>query len=287
MYAVAGVTGHTGSRIAQNLLKQGEAVLAIVRDREHIYKWRDRGAEVVVADLNDPHALALVLEGVQGAYLLTPQTVYDAHPLDRWEQQNQSIVEAVKNSRCPHTVFLSSMGAHQNKNSGLVHALYNAEQKFLKAKVPVTFLRAAYFYENWIPALGTVQEKGQLPTFLKPKLAIPMVSVEDVAATAVDLLLDPAEGSRVVELAGPKEYSAKDVVAILEEALGKPLGILPFDKGGWDVLWDGEELPEEMNRLLNATYDAFNKMKITFSGKQVEARRGSLQLEKVLGKWLV
>ena len=287
MYAVAGVTGHTGSKVALNLLKQGKEVRAIVRTREPVYKWRDRGAEVAVADLNDSSALSQALAGVQGAYLLTPQNVQDDHPLERWARQNQSLVDAVLKSKCPHTVFLSSMGAHQNKPSGLVHALHDAEQKFMKAGVPVTFLRAAYFYENWIPALEAVQEMGRLPTFLKPRLAVPMVSVEDVARTAVDLLLNPPEDSRIVELSGPREYSPQDVVTILEQSLGKAVSILPFKEGGWEAVWGDEELPEEMNHLLNATYDGFNKKRIVFSGKQVESREGSIMLEEVLGKWVV
>lgn len=287
MYAVAGVTGHTGARVARTLLAQGHAVRAIVRNREHIYKWRDRGAEVVVADLNDALSLSMVLEGVAGAYLLTPQSVYDSHPVEKWSRQNQSIADAVLRAQCSNTVFLSSMGAHQNKKSGLVQALYDAEQKFIVTGMPVTFLRAAYFYENWIPTLDTVQEKGQLPTFLKSGRAIPMVSVEDVARTAVDLLLNPTPQSRVVELSGPKMISPEDILGLLQEIMGRKLKILPFSKGGWETVWGQEELPAEMNRLLNETYEGLNKQKIVFSGKQVESRQGSVLLEEVLEKLMV
>lgn len=62
MYVVGGVTGHTGSLIAQTLLERGEPVRAIVRNREQIYQWKERGAEVVLADFNDDQALSFVLE---------------------------------------------------------------------------------------------------------------------------------------------------------------------------------------------------------------------------------
>lgn len=286
MYVVGGVTGHTGSLIARNLLERGEHVRAIVRNREQIYQWKDRGAEVVVADFNDAQALSFVLEGAKGAYLLTPQSVYDINPLEKWSCLNQSIVTAVKNARLKNTVFLSSMGAHQDKHTGLVQALYDAEQKFKHADVPVTLLRSAYFYENWIPALGAVHDKSALPTFLDPKCSIPMVSVKDVAGVAVDLLLNPADSSRVVELAGPRDYSAQDIVEILEQILGKQLDLLPFAKGGWEEVWGEEDLPDEMNDLLNETYKGLNKNKFTFSGKNVDARQGKVTLEEVLEKWV-
>ncbi|MDH3257468.1 MAG: NmrA family NAD(P)-binding protein [Nitrospinota bacterium] len=285
MYVVGGVTGHTGSLVAQILLNRGERVRAIVRNRQHIYHWRDQGAEVVVADFNDSQALSFVLEGAKGAYLLTPQSVYDTHPQEKWACQNQSIVTAVKKARLKNTVFLSSMGAHRDK-PGLVQALYDAEQKFNNAQIPVTLLRASYFYENWIPALGAVHEKSALPTFLKPKRSIPMVSVKDVARVAVDLLLNPPDSGRVVELTGPKDYSAQDIIDILEQIMGKRLDLLPFSEGGWEEVWGEEELPEEMNDLLEETYDGLNNNKITFSGKHVETRQGTVTLEEVLEKWV-
>ena len=117
MYVVGGVTGHTGSLVAQTLLERGERVRAIVRNREHIYQWKDRGAEVVVVDFNDAQALSFALEGVKGAYLLTPQSVYDLNPLERWACQNQSIVSAVQKARLKNTVFLVFHG----RASGQTH----------------------------------------------------------------------------------------------------------------------------------------------------------------------
>ena len=286
MYVVGGVTGHTGSLIARALLERGESVRAIVRNREQIYNWKDLGAEVVVVDFNDALLLSSVLQGAKGAYLLTPQSVYDSNPLGKWSRQNQSIVSAVKKARLKNTVFLSSMGAHRDKHTGLVQALHDAEQKFKNAEVMVTVLRAAYFYENWIPTLDAVHEKSALPTFLDPKRSIPMVSVKDVAAVAVDLLLNPSDSSRVVELAGPKDYSAQDIINILEQILGKKIDLLPFSEGGWEEILGEEELLDEMNDLLNETYDGLNKSKFSFSGKNVDARQGKVTLEEVLEKWV-
>lgn len=287
MYAVAGVTGHTGALVARALLDRGESVRAIVRNREHIYKWRDRGAEVMVADLNDVPALAMALERVKGAYLLSPQSVYDDRPLEKWARQNESIVAAVKKAQLKNTVFLSSIGAHQKQSPGLVQGLYDAEQKFKDAKVPVTALRPAYFYENWIPTLNAVHDKDQLPTYLDPGRSIPMVSVEDVARTAVELLLNPADSSRVVELSGPREYSPKDILNILEQNLNRKLALYHYPEKEWRKLWDKEGVDPEMIELLTETYDGLNHKKITFSGNNVESRQGTVAMEEVLGKWVL
>ena len=62
MYAVAGVTGQTGAAVAEALLAAGQHVRVIVRRAEAGAGWRrSAGAEVAVADLADPVALAAAL----------------------------------------------------------------------------------------------------------------------------------------------------------------------------------------------------------------------------------
>src|SRR5580704_10595228 len=57
MFAVAGVSGHTGKVVAETLLAQDKAVRVIVRDAAKGEEWKKRGAEVAFADLDDPDAL--------------------------------------------------------------------------------------------------------------------------------------------------------------------------------------------------------------------------------------
>jgi uncharacterized protein YbjT (DUF2867 family) len=72
MYAITGITGRVGGAIAENLLAQGERIRAIVRSPERAARWKDRGAEIAVADVDDPNALASAFEGTDGAFLMIP-----------------------------------------------------------------------------------------------------------------------------------------------------------------------------------------------------------------------
>ena len=49
MYAVAGVTGHTGKAVAETLQAKGQPVRVIVRDEAKGASWKARGAEIAVA----------------------------------------------------------------------------------------------------------------------------------------------------------------------------------------------------------------------------------------------
>jgi predicted dinucleotide-binding enzyme len=72
MYAIVGITGRVGSAVGENLLAQGEQIRAIVRDSQGAARWRDRGAEVAVADVHDSNALASAFEGIDGVFLMIP-----------------------------------------------------------------------------------------------------------------------------------------------------------------------------------------------------------------------
>ena len=51
MFFVAGVTGNTGSVVANTLLERGKRVRVLVRDSQKGDAWERRGAEVVVRTL--------------------------------------------------------------------------------------------------------------------------------------------------------------------------------------------------------------------------------------------
>src|SRR5438874_3325230 len=72
MYAVAGATGHTGGMVASTLLESGKPVRVIVRNEEKGRIWRERGAEVALASIDDPASLEQAIAGADGLYFLVP-----------------------------------------------------------------------------------------------------------------------------------------------------------------------------------------------------------------------
>ena len=80
--------------------------------------------------------------------------------------------------------------------------LRDAETVFGRANAAVTFVRAAYFMENWGGSLHAV-ERGVLPTFLVVDKAIPLVATRDIGAAVARLLAEGGSGKRVIEAGGP------------------------------------------------------------------------------------
>jgi uncharacterized protein YbjT (DUF2867 family) len=155
IFVVAGVSGNTGSVVAETLLAQGKAVRVIVRDAAKGAPWKARGAEVAVATLTDADALARAFAGADGVYVLAPPAGFGAEdPSAERPAQNAAITSALRKARPAHVVLLSSEGAQHPAGTGPIAALHVLEREIAATGVPATFLRAAYFMENWGASLG-------------------------------------------------------------------------------------------------------------------------------------
>jgi uncharacterized protein YbjT (DUF2867 family) len=226
MYVVAGVTGHTGRAAAETLIGNQQMLRVLVRDAKQGEPWKARGAEVAVASLADAAQLTVALTGAQGAYLLLPPR-YDADDLlAAHRAMVEAMSQAVRKSALPHLVMLSSVGAELADGTGPVRSLHHAEVTLAKAAKNVTFLRPGYYFENFIPVLPAAQG-GVLPTFLAPGKHIPMSATADVGRIAAECLLEPATGTRVVEIAHSPDHAVEDIAAVLGDILGRTVTLQP------------------------------------------------------------
>jgi len=86
---------------------------------------------------------------------------------------------------------LSSYGAHVLKGTGPVTGLHSSEQKLnAVGGLNVLHLRAAYFMENNLAAIGMIREMGIFGYALLPELKLPMMTTRDVGDYAARRVLD-------------------------------------------------------------------------------------------------
>lgn len=226
MYVIAGVTGHTGSVVATTLLAAKQPVRVIVRDAAKGEPWRARGADIAVASLDDRHALARALTGATGAYLLMPPNGWTQTGLaeDR-ARYAAAIVGAVADARPAHVVLLSSIGADKPDGTGPIKYLRPVEQGLRESGVPSTFLRAAFFMDNWDAMLGNAVASGALYYGITDGVAFSQVATADIGKTAARLLVEgpAARSPRIVELAGPVDLTLSQTAEAFSRASGKPV----------------------------------------------------------------
>ncbi len=285
-YAVVGVTGNTGSVAADALIAQGKKVRAVVHTSAKGDAWKAKGADVAVADIGDPVALAAALTGAEGAYILLPANMASADFLAEQRRMADALVKAVTESKVPHVVLLSSNGAQHESGNGPIRGLYYIER--LLDKVPgltVSFLRAGYFMENNSSALATLAD-GIFPTFLKANVTIPQVATYDIGTTAAKLLVEGGKKRQVVELSGPRDYSPNDVAAALGKLSGKKLVVQQAAEEAMVGVLIGFGMTPALAELYREMTHGLNSGHIAWEGKGARVIRGVTPIETVLGKLL-
>src|SRR6202050_5261817 len=172
-YVILGASGNTGSIVANSLLLNGKNVRVIGRDAGRLQPFVGKGAEAFTADLSDAAALTKAFRGARAAYLMLPP----AKSREEQERDSDGIAKAVKKSGLLYAAHLSSYGAQVAEGAGPVSGLHASEQKLNAIEgLNVLHLRAAYFMENNLAAIGMIHQMGVFGNALLPDLKIPMAA---------------------------------------------------------------------------------------------------------------
>lgn len=226
MFVIAGVTGHVGSVVARELLNKGAKVKVLVRDAAKGAEWSRAGAEVAVGTLDDSASLTAALKGATGFFTLLPPNYQEEkfHAIQR--KTGESIAAAVKESKVPHVVLLSSIGADLPDGTGPIKGLHFLEIALRETGTKLTAIRAGYFQENVGNSLAPARTAGIFPNMTpSADYPMPMIATRDIGELAAHELLFASPKSEVVDLAGPA-YSIRQAAELLGKALGKTLKIV-------------------------------------------------------------
>jgi uncharacterized protein YbjT (DUF2867 family) len=287
MYAITGVTGHTGSVAAETLLASGKKVRVVVRDAKKGEAWKARGAEVAVADLADSVALTRAFAGTEGAFVLLPPNPTAEDPLAAMATLTRSIAGAIHASAVPHVVLLSSIGAQHAEGTGPIRALHHAEIQLEETGAGVTAVRAAYFQENWGGSLGTL-ESGTIYSFVPNDLKFAQVATADIGRTIAAALVEgaPRGEARVIELAGPREVSGDDVSRALTSITGRPITVQVAPLDGVVPTFTGFGMSKAVAELYREMYAGLISGHLVWEGGSTRAIRGNVTIDDTLKKLL-
>ncbi|MER7758706.1 NmrA/HSCARG family protein [Streptomyces sp. NPDC097619] len=244
---VFGATGQQGGALARAVLedRDGEfTVRAVTRDpgSERARELARLGAEVVRADLDDEASLGPVLEGAHGAYLVTDFWA----DMDAGHEQRQAaaLARATGHAGVQHAIWstLEDTRACIPLEDGRMPTLQDrfkvphfdakaeADQYFLDAGVPVTFLRTTFYWENLYGAFAPHQaEDGALElSFPMGEKRLAGISVEDIGKTAYAIFRTGADYvASTISIAG-EHLRLADMAEAMTEALGRPVRYRPL-----------------------------------------------------------
>jgi uncharacterized protein YbjT (DUF2867 family) len=173
---VFGATGAQGGGLARAILndKNSEfSVRAVTRDvnSDKAKELASLGAEIVVADVDDAVSVQKALKGAYGAYFVT---FYWAHfSPEKEKAQAEYFAEAAKAEGLQHVIWSTLedtrewVPLHDDRMPTLMgkykvphfDAKGEGDKKFIELGVPTTFLRASFYWDNFI-YFGAGPKKG-------------------------------------------------------------------------------------------------------------------------------
>lgn len=226
---VTGGTGSLGRRVVPRLREAGRPVRVISRRQ---YESRP-GIEYVVADLAENIGIEAAVEGAE--------TIVHCAAVGKIKEdvaQAANLVAWAKPAGARHVLNISVVGADRipikTRVDRAMFAYFAAqlgvERVIADSGLPWTNLRATQFHDGFV--LVMLNALAKLPLILLPSgLRFQPIDADEVADRMAELALGPASG-QMPDLAGPKIYSAEDLLRGYLEAVGKRRPILRIKTPG-------------------------------------------------------
>jgi uncharacterized protein YbjT (DUF2867 family) len=238
---VFGATGAQGGGVARAILSDKSkefTVRAVTRDKgtDKAKELEQLGAELVVANIDEPSSLKNALAGAYGAYFVT---FYWAHfsPEKELEEAKQ-MAEAAKAANLQHVIWSTLEDTRKwipldNDSMPTLMGKYKvphfdakgeADKFFIELGVPTTFLRASFYWDNFIH-FGSGPKRGDdgilyltLPLDNKKMAGI---AAEDIGKCAFGIFKKGQEMvGKTIGVAG-EHLTGKEMADALSNAIGQ------------------------------------------------------------------
>ena len=236
--AVIGATGAQGGGLVRAILEDGTfAARAITRkpDSDKAKALKDAGAEVVAADIDDVESLVKAFNGAYGAFLVT--NFWEHFSPEKELVQARNLADAVKRAGVKHVVWSTledtrkqiplsddRMPTLQGKYK-VPHfdAKGEADKFFIEQKIPTTFLRASFYWDNFIH-FGMGPRRGEDGSL---QLVMPLgtsklagIGASDIGGVALGIFKHPELIGQTIGAAG-EHLTGEQMAAKMSKAMGQ------------------------------------------------------------------
>ncbi|WP_374674728.1 NmrA family NAD(P)-binding protein [Ideonella sp.] len=224
---VTGAAGQLGQRVLHHLLDTLQApahqLIATTREPARLAAWAARGVAVRAADFDRPEGLAAAFAGAHRLLLISTDTL--AGPGQRL-QQHVAAVRAAEAAGVDHVVYTSMP---QPDRSAVLFAPDHAgtEAALAASRLPGwTVLRHHWYFENLLASLPPALASGRWVSAAGDG-RIAHIARDDLALAAATALASGRTGRTTLTLGGARAHSTAEIAALVSQATGRPLQVVP------------------------------------------------------------
>jgi len=247
MNIILGGTGHIGSTLSLELIKNNIPVTITTRNPEKAAILKSKGAKIAEVDIYDTASLHKIFLTGERLFLLNPPALPFTDTVKEEQKTLYSIIKALKGSNIKKVVAASTYGARPGTGQGDLNVLYEMEQELRKMNISVNLIRSAYYMSNFDGYLHGVKSEGVLPSFYPADFALPMVAPQDIGKFAAQVMMIPEKhlSAQLYHFEGPQLYTPNDVADAFSKALGKLVQVAVIPKEKWEETFRSSGFSDE------------------------------------------
>ena len=222
VFAVMGVAGRVGGRVAELLLQKGEQIRVLQHSRP-LDQLAAKGAEVLRGDAANVGDLVELFDGSAAALVLLPDNVAEERFVAQRSTIARSIADALRRQPVGHIVMLSSIGVDRPDVPGIPAGLRELEELlFSLDAIDLLVLRSALYIDYLLAAVPLIQAQGINGSAVDGDRPLPMIATRDVAAEAAERLVRrDFSGHEAKVLLGPEDVTMREATTAIGRRLGK------------------------------------------------------------------
>jgi uncharacterized protein YbjT (DUF2867 family) len=207
---VTGGTGKVGTEVVQALLRRGESVRVLTRNKDA--RLPDK-AEAAVGDLLNPDSVRSALTGVDKLFLLVGNVA---------DELTQALLamDAARQAQVKHITYLSVYQAERFPDVAHFIGKYTIETSLKASDTPFTILRPGYFFQNDAHFKDALTGGGLYPSPIG-KVGIAAIDVRDIADAAVVSLTTDGHSGKIYNLVTADPLSGPGAAAIWSGVLDR------------------------------------------------------------------
>lgn len=217
---ITGATENVGIEVLSALKKLDHQldIYAGVRDLEFgNEKLASYNIKNIKFDFTNSETFVPALQNIDLLFLLRPPQISDVN------KYFAPLIEIAKQSSVKHIVFLSVQGVEKSK----IIPHHKIEKLIVDSEIPYTFLRPAYFMQNFTTTLRNDLVKNQRIYLPAGQAKFTIIDVEDIGAVAAKVLTEPPKHiNKSHELTNNETLTFNEMAEKISTGIGKKINFI-------------------------------------------------------------
>lgn len=210
---ITGASGNVGSEIIKHIHPKKDQIRLLAGVRENPVKDQDIDryrVEKIHFDFDDRKSIERAFDLTDVLFLLRPPQIADV------KKYFQPLIQIAVETKIGHIVFLSVQGAETS--SFIPH--HKIEKLLEMSGIDYTFLRPAYFMQNYTTTLRKDLVEHQMIYLPSGKAKFTLIDLEDLGKVAANILVNTSDHiNQAYELTNHEQLSFGEMADILSEVL--------------------------------------------------------------------